>query len=127
MSDMFFQSQHTARKEYVCAVCNMAIRKSDEYILWKSCTGGTWEKSRVHIHCDAFVNEYTTQETYDGYYDPDSVAEWIQEECCIKCSEWDEDEGCIKSPFCCEHSAFNILRPTVHGAAIESMRRMMEG
>ena len=123
MSDMFFQSQHTARKEYVCEVCGIAIGKGDEYILWKSYTGGTWEKGRVHIHCDAFVDEYTRQETYDGYYDRESVAEWIQEECCMKCPEWDEMEGCVKSPFCCEHAAVQMLHPTVHGAAIESMIR----
>ena len=127
MSDMFYQSQHTARNEYACAVCGMAIRKGDEYILWKSCTGGMWDKNRVHIHCDAFVNEYTAQETYDGYYDPESVIEWIQEECCKRCPEWDEEEGCEKSPLCCERAAAQMLRPAVHGAAIESMNRAMGG
>ena len=127
MSDMFFQSQHTARKEYVCQVCLLPIRKGDEYVLWKSCTGGTWEKGRAHIHCDAFVNEYTTQSWYDGYFDRDSIVEWIEEECCLKCIEWDEDEVCEKNCLCCEQAVSRMLHPTVQGAAIDSICRMTGG
>ena len=124
MSDMFTQNQHTARKDYVCNVCSRAIEKGSEYILWKSFIGGTWSKARVHVHCDAFVNEYTTQSWYDGYFDRDLVIEWIKEECCAKCDDWDEDEGCEKSAICCERAVCLMLHPTVQGAAIESIRRI---
>lgn len=120
MGDGYFEQQRRARAFYRCDLCGETIAKGAEYILCRQCTDGSWRQTRHHIHCDAFLNAYTTQAAYDGYYDADSTREWIEQEVCRKCPEYDAFEGCDRSEFGCERAMDALLHPTILTAAKES-------
>lgn len=128
MSEFIHVTQRKARKTHICDLCHEPILPGSEYIHTTGQGAEGFFTDRTHIHCDAIINDYTTDGAYDGYFDVEEIKEqYARKGCagCLKSGEYGDE--CEIDPVCCPEAAMRVLHPTVLPAALESIARVRQG
>ena len=123
MSDRTYRTQRQAAREHKCALCGKPIRPKAEFVYIKVFVDGYYREIKLHIHCDAIMNEYAEQNGLDeismnnrGYMDI-----WIRENACGVFLH--EDCGReARERYSCPHVLRRIISPMLLTTALKSAK-----
>lgn len=109
-------TQRKARKAYYCDMCGRVISSGCEYISRKRQKRGKFWYERVHIHCDAAIEDYCTLHGAEDDYALEDVKTWYKKHACAGC-----EDSCGIDPLNCPKAAGEMLPLNVLGRVFESM------
>lgn len=115
--------QRKGRKDYVCQLCGVRIRKGEEHIYESGRYDGSFFGHRRHIHCNAIADAFFAEPWTDDEYSEDEIWDYCREYGCCSCNEEQRDmcmdgEG---NPYWCQKVIEKLLDGNDKRAALESI------
>ena len=99
MLEFMTERIHTARKRYICILCNKVIEQGEKYVRSSGKYDGEMFDDKLHPLCKDAIKKYCF-DMDEHEYTPDCVMEWLVETVCFDCGKSD---GCNIDTMNCTH------------------------